>query len=159
MGNMIKNPNVKLSIAEILKNIKAKKSKKDKVAELKSHASNLVLKKILYLNFSPSVEFDLPTGPIPFQKSGDQFQDLSYSNLYKESRKFYVFIKGKNDFSAMKREELYIKTLEILSVPDAEVLIHLKDKNLGPIYDLSEELVNEAFPGIFTISLERVLQV
>ena len=46
----------------------------------------------------------------------------------------------------MKRENMFIETLEALSDEEAKLLLHIKDKALNKVYKgLTENLVKEAF--------------
>jgi len=64
-------------------------------------------------------------------------------------RQFYRFVKGGDDsLNKIKRESMFINLLETLHQEEAEILILVKDKQLGSKFGITKELVSEAFPEI-----------
>jgi len=71
------------------------------------------------------------------------------TTIRKEWRRFYNFIKGGNDqLKSLRRETMFIQILEGLHPLDAEILCLVKDKNLESRYNISKEVVSEAYPDI-----------
>ena len=67
----------------------------------------------------------------------------------KEYQKFYNFVKGGNDgLSSLRRETMFINILQGLHPLEAEILILTKDKRLGDKYNITKEIVAEAYPEI-----------
>ena len=60
-----------------------------------------------------------------------------------------MFVKGGNDsLSTIRRETIFIQMLEGLHPKEADIVIAVKDKNLEDMYDVSFEVVEEAYPDI-----------
>ena len=50
--------------------------------------------------------------------------------------------------SALRRETMFIQMLEGLHPEEAKIICLVKDKNLTEIYNLTQDIVAEAFPDI-----------
>ena len=75
--------------------------------------------------------------------------DQGRTTIRAEFRKFYNFIKGGNDsLSMLRRETMFINILSGLHPLEAEILCLCKDKKLGTKYNLTKEIVAEAYPEI-----------
>ena len=48
----------------------------------------------------------------------------------------------------IKRESIFINILQTLPQPEAEILVLVKDKALNTKYNITKELVAEAYPEI-----------
>ena len=60
-----------------------------------------------------------------------------------------MFVKGGNDqLSTIRRETIFIQMLEGLHPKEADIVIAVKDKDLEDMYDVSFEVVEEAYPDI-----------
>ena len=60
-----------------------------------------------------------------------------------------MFVKGGNDqLSTIRRETIFIQMLEGLHPKEADIIIAVKDKNLEDMYDISFDVVEEAYPDI-----------
>ena len=60
-----------------------------------------------------------------------------------------MFVKGGNDaLSTIRRETIFIQMLEGLHPKEADIVIAVKDGNLEDMYDVSYEVVEEAYPDI-----------
>ena len=60
-----------------------------------------------------------------------------------------MFVKGGNDsLSTIRRETIFIQMLEGLHPKEADIVIAVKDKALEDMYDVSFEVVEEAYPDI-----------
>ena len=58
-------------------------------------------------------------------------------------------MKGGNDsLSKIRRETIFIQILESLHPNEADVLVLVKDKNLEDKYDISFDVVKQAYPDI-----------
>ena len=116
----------------------------------------------------------LPEGEVPYGDSDDQSiysgtlseniskeakggesatgQDLDgrgKTSLRREYSNLYHFIKGGNDsLSSIRRETMFINMLRGLHPIEAEVLILVKDKRLTDRYNITLEVVKEAYPDI-----------
>ena len=160
-------------IHEILELASKQRSKAKKVEVLKTY-DHISLKSILIWNFDESVISLLPEGEVPYGDSDDQSiysgtlseniekeakggesatgQDLDgrgKTSLRREYQNLYHFIKGGNDsLSTIRRESMFIQMLRGLHPREAEVLILVKDKRLTDRYNITLEVVKEAYPDI-----------
>jgi hypothetical protein len=58
-------------------------------------------------------------------------------------------VKGGNDsLSKIRRETIFIQILESLHPNEADVLVLVKDKKLEDKYDISLDVVKQAYPDI-----------
>lgn len=139
-------------VPEIFDKLAELKTEAEKVEWLQKHKDNKLLMNVLALNFNPAYEFDLPKGPAPFKRSPHPV-NMAESNLYAESRRFYLLIKDNPrrpaKISKIKVENVYIQILEGVNGIEADMMQALKDKSLQKKYKgLTEGLVRKAFPGI-----------
>ena len=75
--------------------------------------------------------------------------DQGRTTIRAEYRKLYNFIKGGNDsLSMLRRETMFINILSGLHPLEAEILCLCKDKKLNTKYDLTKEIVAEAYTDI-----------
>jgi len=103
-----------------------------------------ILISILKNIFDPSIKFILPEGAPPYKPN---IYDEPKA-LLTEARKFYLFIEGgNNNLKQIKREQIFIQMLEVVSVDDALLLIAMKDKKC-PYKNITFKIVNEAFPRL-----------
>lgn len=142
---------MRLYIPEILQKVADTKAEADRVAILQANQDNGLLKEVLLLNFGPA-EFDLPKGDAPYKKN-PQPVGLTDSNLYAESRRMYLLIKGHPrrppNLKRLQVENIFIQILEGIHVDEAEMMISLKDKALAKKYKgLTEAVVRKAFPEL-----------
>jgi len=132
----------------IFKKVEKAKTKKEKIAILHQHSSP-VLKAILGYTYDPTVKWLLPEGTPPYK----QLSDISDAGvtLKTEMKRFYLFVDGPTDtqrnLKQVRREELFIQTLESLHPDECKVLIGMKDRKL-PYRGLTRKLVAEAFPNL-----------
>ena len=160
-------------VYEVLE-LAAKQRSKAKKAEVLRTYDHISLKSIFIWNFDESVISMLPEGEVPYGDSDDQSiysgtlseniskeakggesatgQDLDgrgKTSLRREYSNLYHFIKGGNDsLSSIRRETMFINMLRGLHPREAEVLILVKDKRLTDRYNITLEVVKEAYPDI-----------
>ena len=160
-------------VYEVLE-LAAKQRSKAKKAEVLRTYDHISLKSIFIWNFDESVISMLPEGEVPYGDSDDQSiysgtlseniskearggesatgQDLDgrgKTSLRREYQNLYHFIKGGNDsLSSIRRETMFINMLRGLHPREAEVLILVKDKRLSDRYNITLEVVKEAYPDI-----------
>jgi len=134
------------------------------------------LKALFIWNFDETVISLLPEGEVPYgsniedetqtgtlsgkindavDKMGEMgsnslgSQDQGKASIRKEFQKFYNFIRGGNDgLSSLRRETMFINILTGLHPREAEILILIKDKRLSDRYNITKEIVSEAYPDI-----------
>ncbi len=160
-------------VYEVLELAAKQRTKLKKVDVLKTY-DHISLKSIFIWNFDESVISMLPEGDVPYGDSDDQSiysgtlseniakearggesatgQDLDgrgKTSLRREYQNLYHFIKGGNDsLSSIRRETMFINMLRGLHPREAEVLILVKDKRLSDRYNITLEVVKEAYPDI-----------
>jgi hypothetical protein len=162
-------------IFEIL-NVVSKLRSKEKKIEALQKFSTPALKSVFIWNFDESVISLLPPGEVPYASVGEQnsfsgtvsekiedavtkmeevgsnslgSQDQGHSSIRKEYQKFYNFVKGGNDgLSSLRRETMFINTLQGLHPLEAEILILVKDKKLETKYKITKEIVSQSYPDI-----------
>ena len=132
---------------EILELVSEQKTDAKKVALLKEYECD-ALKSLFIWNFDDSVISLLPPGTVPY-KPNENPLGTDHSSLRREQRNLYMFVKGGNDaLSTIRRETIFIQMLEGLHPKEADIVIAVKDRGLEDMYDVSFEVVEEAFPDI-----------
>jgi len=161
---------------EVLDLVSKQRSNAKKVEVLKKY-EHISLKVILLWNFDETVISMLPAGPVPYSGYADQTSysgSLStkiteeirrmhetgsfslgatdkqgHTTLRREYVNLYHFVKGGNDsLNNIRRETMFINILEGLHPLEAEILCLIKDKKLSDKYNLTKEVVMEAYPDI-----------
>ena len=170
--NLPKNP----FMFEILDIVSKQRTKAKKIEALKKF-EEFALKVILIWNYDESVKSVLPPGDVPYSQYDEQTtqsgtlstkltQDIrnmhetgSFSmgvsdqqgrtTIRRECKTFYMFVKGGNDgMNNLRRESMFINLLEGLHPLEAEIICLCKDKKLSEKYNLTQDVVAEAFPDI-----------
>ena len=132
---------------EILELVSEQKTDAKKVSVLKEYECD-ILKSLFIWNFDDSVISLLPPGTVPY-KPNESPLGTDHSSLRREQRSLYNFVKGGNDsLSTIRRETIFIQMLEGLHPKEADIVIAVKDKALEDMYDISYEVVEEAYPDI-----------
>lgn len=137
---------MKLLISEVIKKASNAKTKTEKIKILQSNSTQ-ALRSVLKWNFDSAIQSDLPEGDVPFTKN-DAPIGTEHTVLEREYRNLWRFIKGANDLSRTKREQLFIQLLEGLHESEAEVVCLAKDKLLQTKFRVTHAVVKEAFPEI-----------
>ena len=161
---------------EVLDLASKQRSKAKKVEVLKKY-EHISLKTIFIWNFDESVISNLPEGEVPYSGFEDQASSngtLStkitqevrrmhetdsfsmgssdkngHTTIRREFKHFYHFVKGGNDaMSSVRRETMFINILEGLHPLEAEIICLVKDKKLSDKYNITKEIVAEAYPDI-----------
>ena len=61
----------------------------------------------------------------------------------------YHYVKGGNDsLTTLRREMMFINLLEGLHPKEAELLVKTKDKKLEELYNVSLDVVKQAYPDV-----------
>ena len=132
---------------EIFDLVSEQKTDAKKVAILQEYECD-ILKSLFIWNFDDSVISLLPEGKVPY-KPNENPLGSDHSSLRREQRNLYLFVKGGNDsISTIRRETIFIQMLEGLHPKEADIVIAVKDKGLEDMYDVSFEVVEEAYPDI-----------
>ena len=141
-------------VHELLEAVDAEKVKAKKLEILRTHGEDS-FKMTMIWNFDESVVSMLPDGKVPYQPvesdvQANREQGLPQrSTIRNSARQIYRFVKGGDDqLNKIKRESIFINILETLPPPEAEILVLVKDKALNTKYNITKELVAEAYPEI-----------
>ena len=161
---------------EVLDLVSRQRSKAKKVEVLKKY-EHPSLKAVFIWNFDETVKSALPPGDVPYSGFEDQatysgtlttkideevrkmHETGSFSmgtsdsqgrtTIRREYKHFYHFVRGGNDsMSGVRRETMFINVLEGLHPLEAEIVCLIKDKKLSDKYNLTKEIVAEAYPDI-----------
>ncbi len=161
---------------EVLDLVSRQRSKVKKIEALKKY-EDISLKIILIWNFDESVISILPPGEVPYTGydeqntySGTLSTKLSHevrkmhetgsfslgasdqqghTTIRRESKHFYQFVQGGNpNMNNIRRETMFINILEGLHPLEAEIVALCKDKELQNVYNITKEIVAEAYPDI-----------
>jgi hypothetical protein len=113
---------------------------------------NALLRAFVECMFHPAVVFDLPPGTPPYKENTAPDYDSAGNSLFKffSNRMVRYFVKGQEKFiqQDIKRQMIFIQTLEGLYKDEAKVLLMIKEKQLeGYKKFVSEDLFREALPG------------
>ena len=132
---------------EILELVNKQRSKAKKIDILREY-ENDALKALFIWNFDQSVISLLPDGHVPF-KENEVPVGTDHTSLRREYKQLYHFVKGGNDgLSSLRRETMFIQMLEGLHPEEAKILCLVKDKELQSQYNITKDIVSEAYPDI-----------
>ena len=140
---------------EVLHLASKQRTKAKKIEVLKRY-EHISLKTIFIWNFDETVVSVLPPGPVPYSGYDDQnvYTGTLSTKIGEEVRKMHEtgsFSMGSSDkqgHTTIRRETMFINLLEGLHPLEAEVVCLVKDKKLSDKYNISKELVMEAYPDI-----------
>ncbi len=144
----------RMSIPEVLKSLEGK-SHEEIVKKLRIEDTR-ALRLILYLSFSENLLISLPTDRPEDLKLQDVPVGLSQSNLFRESRKLRIFVKGSgyDHLKTSKREQLFIELLESIHQDEAELVLQIMvDRELQSSITYND--VFHAFPGLLPEKSEK----
>lgn len=142
--NKIKN----MRVDEILDRVAEASTRKEKIEVLHRY-NHRGLRDVLKGAFDDTIQFNLPPGAPPYRVGSDN----SYgTTLLKQSKKFRHFVKTtQHPKASAKIETIFVRTLEGLHPTEAQILIWMKEKDLGGKYKgLTKKLVQDAFPGLIS---------
>jgi len=127
-------------VIEILKGIN------EKPETIVNHAANVALKMCLYYAFDVRNKWLLPEGEPPYKQDAAPI-GMSPANFQMETKRFYLF--ARQDLNATRREALFIQILEGVHPSEAELLLAIKDQDLGRLFpNITYELVTQICPDI-----------
>ena len=132
------------SFVEICTKVNNAKDKPAKIKVLREYRSQS-LEMFLKGALDPNMEWLLPEGQVPYMPN-EAPEGTEHTMLISEARKLYHYIKGANNLTGHKREQMFVQLLEGLHAGEADVLCSAKDKKLHQKYKgLSANVVKEAF--------------
>ena len=163
-------------VFEILDLASKQRTKAKKVAVLQRYG-DLALKQVMKWNYDTSIVSALPEGEVPYgnfeddaMTSGNLTTKITLevrrmheqgnfslgasdsqgrTTIRREARNFYRFVRGGQDsLSNLRRETMFINILQGLHPLEAEILVLVKDGRLEEQYNISKDVVSEAFPDI-----------
>ena len=160
-------------VFEILDLASLQKTTSKKVEVFKNYEHDCI-KTIMLWNFDESVVSMLPEGEVPYGETQEQTvykgslsenlareaaggesatgQDLDGRNkttIRREYQNFYHYVQGGNgSLSTVRREMMFIDLLQGLHPREAEILVLVKDKDLGTKYNISLDNVKQAYQDI-----------
>ena len=163
-------------IFEVLDLVSRQRTKAKKIEVLKRYGDPS-LKAILIWNFDISLVSILPEGEVPYTGYDEQntysggvsgkiteevrsmhaqgnfslgvSDGQGHTTIRREFKHFYRFIRGGDDgLNNLRRESMFINILEGLHPLEAEIVILCKDKRLGEVYKITQDVVAQAYPDI-----------
>ena len=161
---------------EIFHLVSKQRSKAKKVEVLRKY-DHPSLRALFIWNFDESVISLLPEGEVPYSGFDDQntysgtlstriseeirnmhekdsfslgvTDQQGHTTIRREYKNFYHFLKGGNDgMNNIRRETMFINILEGVHPLEAEIICLVKDKRLSDKYNITKEVVSEAYPEI-----------
>ena len=161
---------------EVLDLVSRQRTKAKKIEVLKRY-EDTSLKAILIWNFDISLVSVLPEGEVPYTgydeqntysggvsgKISEEVRSMhaqgnfslgvsdgqGHTTIRREFKHFYRFIRGGDDgLNNLRRESMFINILEGLHPLEAEIVILCKDKRLGEVYKITQDVVAQAYPDI-----------
>ena len=163
-------------VFEVLDLVSRQRTKAKKIEVLKRY-EDPSLKAILIWNFDESLVSILPEGEVPYSGYDEQntysgglnakiteeirsmhtkgsfslgiSDNQGHTTIRREFKHFYRFIRGGDDgLNNLRRESMFINILEGLHPLEAEIVILCKDKRLGEVYKITQDVVAQAYPDI-----------
>lgn len=137
------------NIFEVLDEIEAAKSKKDKMEAIRKNLSKTLVQ-VFELTYHPAFEWHFMEMPENYKLPNDTLPGVSRVQLSTEIRKLYMFRKGDptaEKLTPEKRNQLLLQLLEGLEPREAEVIIGIFKKDLG-VNGLDYKFIKEAFPAL-----------
>ena len=170
--NLPRNP----FVFEVLDLVSKQRTKAKKIEVLKKY-EDPSLKAILIWNFDESLVSVLPEGDVPYSgydeqntysggvsaKISEEVRSMhakgnfslgvsdgqGHTTIRREFKHFYRFIRGGDDsLNNLRRESMFINILEGLHPLEAEIVILCKDKRLGEVYKITQDVIAQAYPDI-----------
>ncbi len=142
------------SIPKVLKQLEGK-SQEEKIQILRSNDTR-TLRTILYIAFSKKIKINLPSE----RPEEIKLEEIPPSNLYQESRKFRIFVKGSgyDNLKESKRQDLFTNIIKSVSKEESELLLQIfVDKEIK--CSLSYEDVYLSFNGLLPELTEKEKQI
>lgn len=132
---------MQLYISEILDKASKAKTKDEKIKILRENATP-ALKEVIKYAFG-NIEFY--TNSIPSYKIDDAPYGLSFSSLYSEYKRLYIFTKD-NQTKPERKTQILLQILESIHPSEADLLYKIVTKTYKP--NLNKKIIEEAFPGL-----------
>lgn len=115
------------------------------IANLKPHLSNVYLKNIFEAAFIPENKFILPEGTPPYKPSPLPSAQV-HGAMWSVCKKLNIFWRA--DLTPLRRESLFITSLESVSAEEVQVLLAIKEQKLHKLYSgITLKAIDKAFPN------------
>lgn len=136
-------------VYEVIQDVQKAKTDEDKIAILKKNDS-WALKDVLKGTYDETVKWLLPEGAPPYTACDGH---NAPSNLLRQNTNFKYFVSGGpgKEMPAVKRESIFIKTIESIHPEDAKLVIGMINKQ--PIEGLTADVINTAFPNLVKVPI------
>jgi hypothetical protein len=137
-------------IYEIIKEAQQAKNVDEALKVLKKYDTE-TLEQVLHYTYHPKAQWYIDEFPADFHKP-DTYPGISYTNLYTELRRIYLFQKGHpsaDNLTEKRRHELLLQILESMEPPEAHVFVNIMKGDLG-IKGITWQKINEYFPNLIT---------
>ena len=163
-------------VFEVLDLVSKQRTKAKKIEVLKKY-EDMSLKAVLIWNFDESLVSILPEGEVPYNgyddnntytggvsaKISEEVRSMhaqgnfslgvsdgqGHTTIRREWKHFYRFLRGGDDgMNNLRRESMFINILEGLHPLEAEIVILCKDKRLGEVYKITQDVVAAAYPDV-----------
>jgi hypothetical protein len=150
----LENPRERVYLPELLSAVAKEKNADEKIFLLRAFANKSpecfnLMRDFVQLMWT-DVKFDLPNTPPPYKTEYPDYT-LAPSTLTKAFKRVQYFVPGHPSYisTTLKREQIYIQTLESLFKDDAELYLMIKDKKLDQkkYKGINEALIRSAFAG------------
>lgn len=124
----------------------------ERVAWLQKNATAGLLY-FLKLALTPDVTWLVSEGTPEYRKiKGKDRPGAQSSDLFRELRRMYVFLKGGGDaLTQEKRNKLFASVLEGIDEHEVALLVAVKDRKFEKQYACTKKLVEETFPGLLAV--------
>lgn len=130
-------------IGEILEQVSQAQTEIEKVNILRKNYSP-ALEDVLHWAYDPNVIFF--TDKIPPYTIDQSPEGLTMTSLYSEHKRFYLFLR-ESRIEQNRKTVLLIQMLEALGQKESKILEQIITKKIDSV---SKDLVEKAYPGIFT---------
>ena len=113
----------------------------------KKYYDHTPLHRILKMNYCDTIQPMVPDGTPPFNRN-DNADGPNHSSLWEYIRLFPVIVRSAQSVKMrpLQIERTFIEMLEAVDANEAEIICLAKDKKLQTKYEISSEVVKNAFP-------------
>ena len=147
-----------MQVFEILSEISKLPTDELKVNTLqKKYYDHTPLHRILKMNYCDTIQPMVPDGTPPFNRN-DNADGPNHSSLWEYIRLFPVIVRSAQSVKMrpLQIERTFIEMLEAVDANEAEIICLAKDKKLQTKYEISSEVVKNAFPVLNIVTNKPV---
>ena len=123
----------------------------------KKYYDHTPLHRILKMNYCDTIQPMVPDGTPPFNRN-DNADGPNHSSLWEYIRLFPVIVRSAQSVKMrpLQIERTFIEMLEAVDANEAEIICLAKDKKLQTKYEISSEVVKNAFPVLNIVTNKPV---